>query len=326
MNASIIIPVRNGSATIADCLRALLKQDFDARYEIIVVDDGSTDDTASIVKRFKGVKLIRQKPSGPAIARNTGAKNAKHEIVVFTDADCIPEKDWLKEMLKPFANSKVAAVQGAYKTRQRSLIARFVQTEIEYRYNKMLRSKAIDWIGSYSAAYRKRIFLREHGFNEKFPKASGEDPELSYRLQKKGYKLVFNPKAIVYHRHPKSLIHYLRKKFQHAYWRILLYRMHKEKAVSDSYTPQALKAQIGMLGLAILFAILSPFNNLFAFASLFALFLMLLFMLPFTFFALKRDFLIGLITPAVLFLRDAAFLFGLALGFISLYIRSNQVQ
>ena len=323
MNASIIIPVRNGSATIADCLRALLKQDFDARYEIIVVDDGSTDDTASIVKRFKGVKLIRQKPSGPAIARNAGAKNAKHEIVVFTDADCIPEKDWLKEMLKPFANSKVAAVQGAYKTRQRSLIARFVQTEIEYRYNKMLRSKTIDWIGSYSAAYRKRIFLREQGFNEKFPKASGEDPELSYRLQKKGYKLVFNPKAIVYHRHPESLLHYLRKKFQHAYWRILLYRMHKEKAVSDSYTPQALKAQIGMLGLAILFAILSPFNNLFAFASLFALFLVLLFMLPFTLFALKRDFLIGLITPAVLFLRDTSFLSGLALGFISLYIRSS---
>jgi len=326
MNASIIIPVRNGSATIADCLRALLRQDFDARYEIIVVDDGSTDDTAEIVKRFKGVKLIKQPPSGPAIARNTGAKNAKHEIVVFTDADCIPKKDWLKEMLKPFANSKVAAVQGAYKTRQRSLIARFVQTEIEYRYNKMLRSRTIDWIGSYSAAYRRRIFLREQGFNEKFPKASGEDPELSYRLQKKGYKLVFNPKAIVYHRHPESLLHYLRKKFQHAYWRTLLYRMHKEKAVSDSYTPQALKAQIGMLGLAILFAILSPFNNLFAFASLFALFLMLLFMLPFTLFALKRDFLIGLITPAILFLRDVAFLFGLALGFIGLYICSNQGQ
>ncbi|MCD6478352.1 MAG: glycosyltransferase [Candidatus Diapherotrites archaeon] len=324
MNASIIIPVRNGSATIADCLRALLNQKFSGSYEIIVVDDGSADNTAEIVKKFRSVKLIKQEPRGPAIARNTGAKNARYEIVVFTDADCIPEKDWLKEMLKPFANPKVAAVQGAYRTRQRSLIARFVQTEIEYRYNKMLRSKTIDWIGSYSAAYRKRIFLREQGFSEKFPKASGEDPELSYRLQKKGYKLVFNPKAIVYHRHPKSLMRYLRKKFQHAYWRILLYRMHKEKMVSDSYTPQALKAQIGMLALAILFAILSPFNSLFIQAFFAVLLLVLLFMLPFTFFALKRDFLIGLITPAVLFLRDAAFLFGLASGFISLYIRSSQ--
>lgn len=318
MNASVIIPVRNGSATIADCLQALLNQRFDASYEIIVVDDGSTDNTAEIVKRFRTVKLIRQAPSGPAKARNNGAKNANYEIVVFTDADCVPKREWLREMLRPFANPKVAAVQGAYKTRQRSLIARFVQTEIEYRYNKMLRSKSIDWIGSYSAAYRRRIFLQEQGFNEKFPKASGEDPELSYRLQKKGYKLVFNPKAIVYHKHPDSLIHYLRKKFQHAYWRILLYRMHKEKALGDSYTPQALKAQIAMLGLAIIFAILSIFNNLFALAFFLSLLLMLLFMLPFSFFALKKDFLIGLISPAILFLRDVAFLFGLIVGFFHL--------
>jgi len=324
MNASVVIPVHNGSRTIASCLNALLSQRFKGKYEIIVVDDGSTDNTADIVRRFKKVKLIKQKQAGPAKARNNGAKRARYEIVVFTDADCVPTKNWLREMLKPFADPNVAAVQGAYKTKQSSFMARFIQVEIEHRYAKMLKAKELDWIGSYSAAYRKDIFLKEGGFDEKFPKASGEDPELSYRLHKKGYKLVFNPKAIVYHRHAESLIHYLRKKFQHAYWRVLLYKIHKEKMVRDAYTPQTLKAQLAMLAFAILFAILIPFNTLFAFASLFSLFLMFVFMFPFTLFALRKNLLIGLAAPLILFLRNAAFLLGLISGFIGLCIRSSQ--
>jgi len=324
MDASIIIPVRNGSAVISDCLNALLKQDFQGSYEIIVIDDGSTDNTCEIVKGFEGIKLIKQKPLGPAAARNNGAKKAKGNIIVFTDADCLPEKNWLKEMLSPFSEKSVAAVQGAYKTRQRSLIARFVQIEIEHRYEKMLRSKSIDWVGSYSAAYRREIFLKEGGFSTKFPRASGEDPELSYRLQKKGYKLVFNPNAIVYHRHPESLPTYLRKKFQHAYWRVLLYDMHKEKAVSDSYTPQTLKLQIIMLALAIIFSIASLIKSIFLQFAFLALAIMFISMVPFFAFAIKRDIAVSLLVPIILFLRSAVFLLGLIMGFWHIALRGAQ--
>ncbi|MEM4598509.1 MAG: glycosyltransferase [Candidatus Diapherotrites archaeon] len=314
MYASIVIPVRNGANHITSCLDALLKQKVKKPYEIIVVDDGSNDKTGEIVKKFKGVKLIKQAPSGPAKARNNGAEKAKGKIVLFIDSDCIAESNWLEEMLRPFEDPKVAAVQGAYKTKQKSILARFVQVEIEERYSRMLSSKEVDWIGTYSAAYRKEIFMREGGFDERFKKASGEDPELSYRIHKKGGKIVFNPNAIVYHTHPEKLSAYLKKKFQHAYWRILLYKLHKDKAIKDSYTPQTLKAQIVFLGLAVLFGVFSLVESGFLFLSIASFLAMFASMLPFIIFALRRDFAVGIVSPIFLTLRDIVFVGGLALG------------
>ena len=91
MNASIVIPVKNGANCVLNCLHAIYSQDFKGELEVIVVDDGSTDNTAAIVSgKFPKALLLRQKPLGPAAARNNGAKRAKNEIIVFTDADCVP--------------------------------------------------------------------------------------------------------------------------------------------------------------------------------------------------------------------------------------------
>ncbi len=314
MNASVIVPVFNAESTVSECISSLLKQEFSAKFEIIVVDDGSTDKTPERIKKIKGIKIIRQKNSGPATARNNGARNARHEIVVFIDADCIAEKNWLEEMVSPFKNKRVVGVQGAYKTKQKEFIARFVQTEIEYRYKKMKSSKKIDWIGSYSAAYRKEIFLKEQGFSREFLKASGEDPDLSYKLSEKGYLLKFNPKAIVYHKHPSSLSDYLHRKYVHAFWRVLLYKKHSAKAAVDSYTPQTLKAQIAFLGLFFAFLVLSVISENLLFFAMLCLFLFIFSTLPFVFFALKRGFFMGLASFFILMARDIAFLIGLING------------
>src|SRR3989338_7082474 len=93
---SIVIPAYNCESTIRRVLSAALSQDYPQKYEVIVVDDASTDATQDISKGFNSVKFYQQKNAGPAAARNRGFREAKGDIVFFTDSDCIPEKDWVK--------------------------------------------------------------------------------------------------------------------------------------------------------------------------------------------------------------------------------------
>lgn len=310
--ASVIVPAYNAEKTIGKCLKALESQTRKPK-EIIVVDDGSRDNTAKAAKEFRGVKLIKQKHSGPAAARNRGAKRAAGSILVFTDADCEPAKSWLSNMLKPFSDKKISGVQGAYSTEQNSLIARFAQCEISERYAWMKSFKYIDFIGTYSAAYRKKDFLDAGGFDESFPIASGEDPEFSFRLAERGKKLVFNPDAVVYHAHPNTLKKYLRQKFWRAYWRVRVYKKHPKKVVRESYTPQIIKAQIVLFYLFLISLILLPvFNTLLIAAALFII--LVLSTLQETLSFCRRDRAAGIIAPVIILLRTVVFSAGLVFG------------
>ena len=324
MIVSVIIPVYNSEKTIMGCIKAINAQSVKPA-EIIVVDDGSSDGTKKILGK-SGVKFFSQKNSGPAKARNLGASKARGEILVFTDADCVPEKSWLEEMLAPFSETSVAGVQGAYRTKQASLTARFSQIEIEERYDRMLKSSKLDWLGSYSAAYRRSDFLVAGGFDESFPKASGEDPELSYRLAKSGKRLVFNPRAIVNHTHPDSLMKYLRVKYFRAFYRVNLYSKHSDKIASDSYTTPWIKFQIlaGYGGLVFFLASIALYFFGFLVAAGVSLAVSTLLTalgavstLQFTFYAWPRDRAVAVYSLLVIPLRTLAFQLGFVLGAIS---------
>ncbi len=308
---SIIIPARNCESSLSRCLESLANQDYRGRKEIIVADDGSTDSTAAVARKFRGVKLISLPQQGPAAARNAGAKASSGSILLFTDADCVPEKNWIREMARPFSGSGVAGVQGVYRTRQKELMARFSQIEIEDRYARMSGSGDLDFIGTYSAAYRRDIFEKFGGFDESFPLASGEDPELSFRVSKAGYRLILNPAAIVYHTHPSTLSGYLHVKFYRAYWRVRLYSKHKSKVLSESYTPQGLKLQIALFSLFFLSLLLSLLLEPAALLATALYLLLLASTLPFSAKAFKKDRRVGLISPAILQLRSVVFAMGL---------------
>lgn len=314
---SVIIPAYNAEKTIGMCLDALTKQDYSGEYEIIVIDDGSTDSTPDIVSQFNKTQLIRQKNAGPASARNKGASVARGEIVLFTDSDCVPEPGWIFEMLRSFHEDReVVGVKGAYKTRQQEITARFVQLEYEDKYNYMLKDRYIDFIDTYSAGFRKDIFMEMKGYDTDFPVACAEDVELSYRMSNEGYKMVFNPDAVVYHTHPKSLIDYLKKKYKFAYWRMLAVKKNPDKAMKDSHTPQMMKLQLIFPPLIIGSAILAIMNNAFLFLPILLLMVFLITTFPFAFRSLRRDVVVGLLAPILLFLRAMAQFSGVLSGVV----------
>jgi glycosyltransferase involved in cell wall biosynthesis len=232
---SIVIPGYNCAKTISQTLEACLKQDFSKEnLEIIFVDDGSTDNTADIVHKFP-VKYIRQENSGPARARNRGWREASGEIILFTDADCRPEKDWIFSLIKNFEDSGIAAAGGSYGiSNPQNFLARCIHTEIIWRHKKMPRE--VQALGSYNLAIPRRILQELNGFDENYLTSSGEDNDLCYRLMKKGYKLIFVPEALVCHHHPDKLFPYLKHQFRHGYWRMKLYRDHPKMMRGDDYS------------------------------------------------------------------------------------------
>lgn len=304
---SVIVPAYNAAATLDACLQALLAQTVEREAcEVLVIDDGSTDRTGEAARQYP-VRLMRQENRGPAAARNHGAREAKGEILLFTDSDCVPSPDWIREMAEPFADPAVAAVKGAYRTSQRSLVARFAQAEFEERFEMLKKADSIDMVDTYSAAFRREIFWGEGGFDESFPVANNEDTDLSYKLSAAGHKMVFNPAAVVYHlRHPDSVRRYMKQKFGRGYWRMVVYEKFPGKMVKDTYTPQSLKFQILFLFAAFFFAAFVPLTRASAWPAAFFSLAYLGATFPFTLFALGRDAAVGVLSPLFLAMRALA--------------------
>jgi glycosyltransferase involved in cell wall biosynthesis len=321
---SIIIPTFNGASRIGNCLNALLKQTAGRDVEILVVNDGSIDNTAEVVAGYSGVRLIAQRNAGPAAARNRGALEARGTLLLFTDDDCVPMPDWLDAMITPFDDPEVVGVRGVYRTHQERVAARFVQIEYEDRYRLMADLDCIDFIDTYSAAFRRDRFLEMDGYDTSFPVACAEDVELSYRMSAHGWKMKFAPAAIVYHTHPDTLARYLKKKYKFAFWRVLAVRKNPGKAVKDSHTPQIMKLQLlfapALLAAVAFDLVARPFVP----ASLLVLAAFLLSTLPFVLRAVAKDRSVGLLSPALLAARSCVQVLGVTAGLI--YARSKPAE
>lgn len=312
MKFSIIIPAYNAETTIENCIQALLSQSVErSLYEIIVVDDGSKDRTAEIIHTFP-VNYHFQENQGPAAARNKGAQLSKGEIILFTDSDCVPDRFWLERMTAPFSeNPDISGVKGAYKSRQSSLTARFAQAEFEDRFALLKKSDYIDMVDTYSAAFKREVFINAGGFDPSFPVANNEDTELSYRLVSQGHRMVFNPEAFVYHTHPDTLKKYLRIKFWRGYWRLVVYARFPEKAIKDTYTPVVIKFQTLLATMIFGFVFLSLFwPHPFFYILLGLIILVLGSALPFSKVAFQKDKLVGLLSPFYCLFRAVVFAAG----------------
>ena len=261
---SVVIPAYNCEKTIARAVEAVLNQ-LEVEAEVIVVDDGSNDSTAEIVRslaeRSESVRLIRQENQGPAVARNRGVREARGEIVFFTDSDCVPHRDWLLVALRGFEREDVAAVAGSYGiANPESLLARCIHEEIRFRHLKLM-PRFVKSFGSYNVAIRKSFFEKVGGFDEGYRFASGEDNDLSYKIGAAGGKILFEPKVLVDHHHPVSVGRYLKEQFRHGFWRVKMYREHPQMMAGDDYTFWKDILEIPFSILAVLFCFAALFSG-----------------------------------------------------------------
>jgi len=321
-----VVPTFNGALRIGGCLAELLLQTKGHDAEILVVDDGSTDQTADIVRQYPNIRLITQANAGPAAARNHGASKASGAILLFTDDDCVPGSGWLASMLAPFDDMQVVGAKGTYRTRQKNIVARFVQIEYEDRYRLMKTFRYIDFVDTYSAAFRRDRFLEMGGYDTSFPVACAEDIELSYRMSARGWKMKFVPEATVYHTHPHTLWGYLRKKYKFAFWRVLAVRKNPGKALKDSHTPQIMKLQLLFVPLLVAALVLDVWAGLGASFAAVATGIFLMTAMPFVMRALAKDPAVGILSPALLAARSCAQFLGVAAGLIHAGRKVEQVQ
>ncbi|MCA8962504.1 MAG: glycosyltransferase [Planctomycetes bacterium] len=262
---TVVVPVRNDPKGIAACVQALHDQSL--AVDVIVVDDGSTDGTAEAA-RAGGARVIPSDPAGRSrgagAARNVGARLAEGPILLFTDADCVPDREWAAALVAAFEPGVVAA-KGIYRTEQRSSTARFVQAEYEERFDRMARCMedegAIDFLDTYSLAVDRMAFASIGGFDESFAGASVEDQEMSFRLASTG-RFVFVPEAVVSHRHAATVSSYARKKFRIGRGKATVVRRHRERLGSDSHTPSSLRWQVPAVWFATLSTMLAALTPL----------------------------------------------------------------
>ncbi|HEY8884898.1 MAG TPA: glycosyltransferase [Chloroflexota bacterium] len=310
---SVVIPAYNAAKLLPECLRALQAQTVPRdQFEVIVADDGSTDETARIAAAL-GARVVGGTHGGPSMARNRGVAAARGEIILFTDSDCSPLPDWIEQMVAPIADG-VDGVKGAYRNRQTGLLPRFVQAEFEEKYERLAQASQIDFVDTYAAAYRREVLERYGGFDPTFALPSVEDIDLSFRLARQGCRFVFAPSARVYHRHADTLRSYLRRKYRYGVHRVQVYRRYPDKVIGDSYTPRVMLVQIGLAGLIVVAAaasVLTPAATSWLAASLIAFGLTTV---PFALRSARRDLGVAIASPALLLARSLAQGCGLVVG------------
>ncbi len=233
---SIVVPAYNAEATLPGLIEAVLGQGHPGGMELVIVDDGSTDRTAEIVKHYPGVRYIRQDNAGPASARNLGAREAKGDFIFFTDSDCRPQRGWIAAMMDGFIKENVAVVAGSYGiANPSSALARVIHADIMFRH-RVLMPLYPGAFGSYNFAVRRGMFEAVGGFNDRYRRASGEDNDLSYKIIANGGRILFLKDACVDHYHQESLPRYLKEQFRHGSWRVKMYMDHPGMMGGDGYT------------------------------------------------------------------------------------------
>ncbi len=220
---SVIIPVLNEERVIRECLNSLVELDYPPeRREILVVDNGSTDRTAEIIKSFP-VRYLREERRWASAARNKGIEASRGEILAFTDADCVVTTGWLLELVKAFDEEGVGGVAGevvAYPPRTR---AEWYAARVRHLSpQKYLSRPLLPFAAFANLAFRRDVFDRIGLLDATIP--LGESTDFCTRLlQGTDLKLKYAPKALLFHRHRATTWEFVRQQWKYGRGHAQLY-------------------------------------------------------------------------------------------------------
>ncbi len=218
---SVIVSCYNKKETIGDCIKSVLDQNYED-YELLVVDDGSTDGSSFVANQFANnhrMKIVETEHNGVASAKNIGFRKCDGEIAFFLDGDCLLEEGSLSELRKSFCSPEIGCVGGEVRALNSE---KFLARTIELMQNEVERK----WPFGANVAFARQAMEKAEGFDKCLEK--GEDAELFLRTQKLGFKYVFNPRICARTVNPDSLWKFFTQRFRWGMGFAQLVERHKE--------------------------------------------------------------------------------------------------
>ena len=312
MKVSVIVPAYNATKTIDLCLKSILKQDF-SDYEVIVVDDGSTDDTRGKIKKYP-VRLISKLHEGTPTARNTGFKASKGDILVFVDSDCVAKKDLIAKLVGPLKDPKIGVTQAWWEVaNQGRLVPALIFKTYEY-FTRNLEYP--DFLWSYCFAIRGELLQKLGMFNVAWIRI--EDVAFAHKVIKEGYKIYLMKEVRIGHFFRETLLAHVKVHVRNAREKFLLVNETRKFTDQRANIAEYIKLALHALVLLTIFFIPLTFTPF-----LVLLLLSLVSHLPMAFWAMKDSWKYILIVPFE-FITKLSWVVGSVAGLVALLTQSGK--
>lgn len=284
-NVSVIMPTYNRPERLKLAVESILSQNEDTPFELIVVDDGSDNESqmeylSKLERDYSKVKVNRQRNSGPATARNYGWRSSNGEIILFTDDDCLVSPNWVTDLVDAFEPG-IGAVGGPFVPHEShlhsSMFAKYHRWQAEDMYRPIEQSRTqkdpLPHGITANIGYRRSVLEEVGGFDESFPVAGGEDADLIRRVSSIGYSFKYVP-VPVYHNDLYTLETFIKRSYNRGKGLHHLHIRHGPQRniprvifgllVSPLFLPLEITRQRGlsMAGISVLDRIMNRFGEL----------------------------------------------------------------
>jgi glycosyltransferase involved in cell wall biosynthesis len=330
---SIVVPCYNAEKEIRDCINHIFKSSFQ-NFEIICVDDCSTDRTAQVINSYNKVEFVRlTKNSGAAVARNEGAKRAKGNIILFIDSDILVKEDTLEKLNKDIIDKKGDVIVCVYSKDHpfEGIASNYKNLHMRYTYLSMPDYMPI--LNTSCVALRKEVFKNVNGFDSEIKILSAEDWDLGQRIVTKGYRIYLDKRIDVLHKKNFNLKTILKTDLRKSFGNVkMLIRTRKrEKKILNKKRVGSLPSYIFIsspvvlsITLLMLLAIVTRYIILVPILFVFVIIYLIIVRNFFRFLSKTKGFSFFLVSIFIYFLNIWSMIIGGIAGLVDYFVFNNK--